>query len=215
MLWDFADYSGSDDEPLLPLLLSERSQELILAAMKEMDKRYNWLADDDGTWDAIHAALGEAYDEIMSDIMPDFTPVGTVVWYIGETSSIPAKWLKCTGQTVSDTDYPELAAVLGTPFHVHPNITLPDLRERFLYGAALNADLGDTGGAATHTLTTAEIPAHTHGYELHTANGATATAARINAATTVTKQTQSEGGGGAHNNMPPYVRGYWIIKVLP
>lgn len=158
---------------------------------------------------------GAMIDDFYDEDNLDFTPVGTVVWYIGETSSIPAKWLKCTGQTVSDTDYPELAAVLGTPFHVHPNITLPDLRERFLYGAALNADLGDTGGAATHTLTTAEIPAHTHGYELHTANGATATAARINAATTVTKQTQSEGGGGAHNNMPPFMRGYWIIKVLP
>jgi len=218
MLWDFADYSDSDSEPLLSLLLSERSIDLVLAAMKEMDKRHNWTAEDDSTWDTIHAALGEAYDELMSEYMPDFTLVGTIVAYAGVLASIPDKWLLCDGAILDVDDYPDLRDVLDTPFDDNTFLYLPDLRSQFIYGASFNSDLGDTGGADTHTLTTAEIPAHTHTVARGNAIGNNASfvvEADGSTPSFATQNTGSTGSGGSHNNMPPYMKLFYIIKVLP
>jgi microcystin-dependent protein len=44
----------------------------------------------------------------------------------------------------------------------HFGYTTTDLRDKFVVGSGLSYNLGDTGGANTVTLTTAEIPVHTH-----------------------------------------------------
>jgi len=71
-----------------------------------------------------------------------------------------------------------------------------------------------TGGEKTHTLTTEEIPAHTHTSTIPT--DGTAIAARIQgnvvtalgSDTTSDVETTSIGGGQAHNNMPPFITCY-------
>lgn len=69
----------------------------------------------------------------------------------------------------------------------------------------------ETGGTKTHTLTTAEIPAHTHIVTSQTAStgGATSyehgTLDTSSAEAEATEVTGSTGGGGAHNNLPPYI----------
>src|SRR5690606_24098955 len=46
---------------------------------------------------------------------------------------------------------------------------VPDLRERFIVGVDDSTyDLGDTGGAAAVTLTTSQMPSHTHSRAAHT-----------------------------------------------
>lgn len=68
----------------------------------------------------------------------------------------------------------------------------------------------ETRGAKTHTLTTAEIPAHTHVLtELRdaTTGGVTTNIALTadTSSTLGTKVSGSTGGGGAHNNIQPSI----------
>lgn len=69
--------------------------------------------------------------------------------------------------------------------------------------------IGETGGAKTHTLTTAEIPAHAHLFDLEgTADLGSAPYSPAPGTGTLYKNyvtTTESGGGGAHNNLQPYV----------
>lgn len=80
------------------------------------------------------------------------------------------------------------------------------LRDRFLLGAGETYTAGATGGEATHTLTTDEMPAHSHGagYGLNLAGGSATNPAFAGGQVT-SNQTSTEGGGQPHNNMPPYL----------
>lgn len=65
--------------------------------------------------------------------------------------------------------------------------------------------LDETGGAKTHILQTSEIPAHTHSVELLSGGSGTGNGGFSN---TSTGTTGSTGGGGAHNNLQPYIVKY-------
>lgn len=65
----------------------------------------------------------------------------------------------------------------------------------------------ETGGSKTHTLSAAEIPAHTHTYDKPDAPTPTSLVGVVStvASVTVGATTGSAGGGGAHNNLQPYI----------
>lgn len=66
-------------------------------------------------------------------------PIGGIIMYSGDVLSLPAEWALCDGTN-------------GTP----------DLRGMFIVGAGGAYTQGDTGGSETVTLTTAQMPVHTH-----------------------------------------------------
>lgn len=89
--------------------------------------------------------------------------VGEIVVLAGST--IPAGALECNGQEVSRTTWADLYAAIGDTWGAGDGSTtfnVPDLRDRVLLGRSATKALGDTGGAETHALTTAEMPTHDH-----------------------------------------------------
>lgn len=168
------------------------------------------------------------------------SPSGAVTQYAG--SSAPTGWLLCDGSAVSRTTYAVLFAVIGTTYGVGDGSTtfnLPNLKGRVPVGldaAQTEFDtLAETGGAKTHTLTSAEMPVHTHVQDSHvhaqnvSANpgsggpayrqdydadiaGGSVYAQGIDTAS-ATATNQNTGGGTAHNNLQPYIVLNYIIKA--
>ena len=66
----------------------------------------------------------------------------------------------------------------------------------------------ETGGAKTHTLTVAEIPAHTHNVTMSTSDSDNDFLSEGNNTGTSTFTTSSTGGDQAHNNLQPYITAY-------
>jgi microcystin-dependent protein len=136
------------------------------------------------------------------------------------TASAPTGWLLCDGSAVSRTTYAALFAILSTIYGVGDGSTtfnLPDLRGRVPVGknAGTFSSLGATGGEETHTLTASEIPAHTHNITTYQ-SGAAGGNGNVNAGNSANSGTaitdNGTGGGGAHNNLPPYLTINFVIK---
>ena len=73
------------------------------------------------------------------------------------TVSVPSKtWVPPVGMILT-TGSPTSPAAL------YDGTSWARITDRFLIGAGGNYSLGSTGGSTAHTLTVAEMPAHSHG----------------------------------------------------
>lgn len=94
------------------------------------------------------------------------TPSGIISQYAG--SAAPTGYLICDGSAISRTTYAALFTAIGTTYGTGNGSTtfnLPDLRQRVpvgKYTSGTFTNLGATGGAENITLSTANLPSHTH-----------------------------------------------------
>jgi microcystin-dependent protein len=142
-------------------------------------------------------------------------PSGSMVAWSSQT--IPSGWLLCNGDAVSRTTYATLFGVTGTTFGSGDGSTtfnLPNGTANVL-GGYLSGDanfgiFGGTVGEATHTLTTNEIPSHSHSGGLSSSGTSNLAAG---GGFTPGVNTGNTGGGAAHNNIQRTLTINWIIKT--
>lgn len=136
-------------------------------------------------------------------------------------SFAPKFWALCNGQALAISQNQALFSLLGTIYGGNGTTTfaLPDLRGRTPLHESNYYPLGESSGAASHTLITSELPSH-----VHTLNGTTASADRkspaggLPAFADENLYTKAAGGSGmdlaavgttggsqAHLNMQPYL----------
>lgn len=136
-------------------------------------------------------------------------------------STAPNGHLLCDGSAVSRATYPDLFSVISTTYGVGDGSTtfnLPNAARRVSVGSGgtgtstLANTVGSTGGAETHTLTTAEMPAHVHTIQHATDGAGGSHFLSGGGSNNTTVDTLSTGGGGAHNNLPPSMVVYKCIK---
>ena len=171
---------------------------------------FQTLASADDTLVMSNAALSAALTEARRHVVP----TGTIVMWSGAVADIPDGWALCDGTG-------------GTP----------DLRGRFIVGAARDAEdagdgyaVGETGGANSVTLNVAQMPEHTHTYgapdEWSSITGAELAGeqyggytAQWDVAEGVVKDfvdfhTTPTGSGQPHENRPPYFALAYIMKII-
>jgi microcystin-dependent protein len=169
-------------------------------AIAQLTIENNWLEDDDPIPDII-AECFDALDSWYLGLMF----VGQISSFLG---AVPASWLALDGNTHNKVDYPELWEALDSQYRDSTTFTLPDLSGLFLAAAGTGSyALGDTGGEDDHTLTAAEMPAHTHTYlppvvdlDLEAVGVPDIMAARLGTPIA----TGSAGSDNAHENRPPF-----------
>ena len=89
---------------------------------------------------------------------------GVLAWAGALPATLPTGYLLCDGSAVDRGAFSGLFAVIGTTWGIGDGSTtfnIPDLRNVFLQGVGTHA-LGSTGGSANVTLTTTQLPSHTH-----------------------------------------------------
>jgi microcystin-dependent protein len=163
--------------------------------------------------------------------------------FLGEIRAVgfsyaPSGWAFCDGSLLPIAQNTALFSLLGTTYggNGQTNFALPDLRGKIAVeqgqGQGLsNYDLGQQGGTETVTISTAEMPHHTHGMGANSNDAgqtnpdtgyfaqpdntiksrtlyATATNASMNASA-----VQPTGGGQSHANMMPFQTVVFIIAT--
>jgi microcystin-dependent protein len=161
--------------------------------------------------------------------------------YLGEIMLLsfnyaPSGWALCNGQLLPINQNQVLFSLLGTTYggNGQTNFALPDLRGRVAIhkgqGPGLSPrQLGEIGGEQAHTLTLAELCAHTHVARAHSASGAAAAPAadvvpaRNPAQIPAWSPTAdtlmgsgavaNAGGSQAHLNMQPFLALNYVIAL--
>lgn len=173
--------------------------------------------------------LASEYNKLRSDL----PPVGSVIFWA--LSSVPDGWLLCDGSSILVANYGSLFAIIGYTFGgAGANFTLPDMRERFVFGKSGTYAIGSTG-AGTVTLASTNLPSHyhsitaeanhTHGIDVTT--GAPQTLINVYANTATDGGTYATDSAGTHDHgaftgstgsgnaftiLPPYLALHSIIK---
>lgn len=182
----------------------------VMGALELLTHPEYWREEGDVAVSYAVEACSQMFSEYQFMLNP--VPVGTIqLWPI---NAIPAGWVGCDGLGYDKEYFSELYSVIGGFFgEDETTFNTPPLWDRFPLNAGNFHNAGETGGAETHTLDTSEIPAHTHTIPL-TSTTLFVAPGEVPGSIPVaffTDNTGSTGGGGAHNNMPPFLVVQYMI----
>ena len=158
-------------------------------------------------------------------------PLGSIEIWAGSCEDLPENYMPCDGRVLFQEEYPDLYAVIGDRYvdNGRPGgfptgmFRIPDLRGRFVVGMDANdedyAEPGLYGGTKKVELTVDQMPSHAHElmFSAHV-NGVRSeqggTEGRIITSPNMPhSETESSGGGAAHENRPPYLVLGYIMRV--
>jgi microcystin-dependent protein len=130
----------------------------------------------------------------------------------------PKGWAMCNGQILPINQNQALFALLGTTYGGDGRTTfaLPNLQGSAPMHTGAGHTLGEKAGEVNHTLTLAELPAHTHAVTASSANGTipgpgvpaaadNAYGPPANPVGLLPASLAAAGGSQAHNNMMPFL----------
>ncbi len=155
--------------------------------------------------------------------------VGEIRMFAGNFA--PAGWMFCEGQLLPISENETLFQLIGTTYGGDGQSTfaLPDLRGRLPLHQGNGFILAETGGAEEITLTTSQIPAHSHALLASADQGGSpnpagnltsrppATFIYLEDAPTVNMAAQAigpVGGSQPHTNFQPYLCIDFIISLF-
>lgn len=147
--------------------------------------------------------------------------IGGIVMFGGNFA--PRGWALCDGSLLAISSFSALFSILGTTYggDGRTSFGLPDLRGRFPMHAGSGPGLsprrlGEKGGNEDTTLSTFNMPPHTHSHDevlvrgIDTPQGTGVT----DGAKTGTQASASTGNGTSFSNMPPFLAVNFIIALV-
>jgi len=165
----------------------------------------------------LNGNASEAFNATTAVVGTNSTQVATTAFTTASIAAIPT----ITSAVVNALTYP-IGSVYTSVVSTDPSTLLgvgtwaAFGAGRVLMGTGGGYTAGDTGGAATHTLTTAEMPSHTHtvGYEDNSWPDGAGDQAENNVWNSIRapdeyRATTATGGNGSHNNLQPYIVVYF------
>jgi len=161
---------------------------------------------------------------------------GMLVCWAGAAGSVPAGWLLCDGASVATATYADLHTAIGYVYGgAGANFNLPNLVDRFVRGQSTQT--AATGGADSLTLSTAQMPSHTHtaavtdGGHTHTLPRSSGSGsdhiyddkgndffgaplgATMSSTTGISVTNSTTGSSSSFDNRPAYIELMYIIKT--
>lgn len=185
-----------------------------MGAVSELTKSYNWELFGEQTPQDMADAYAPIY-QAMAVNPGRGCMIGSVVALA--TQALPSGVLLCNGASHLRTDYPDLYAIINSAYITDAdNFVVPDLRDTFIYGASAMSEIDDSGGSSSVSLSSANMPAHTHTYSAPVV-GVTALGVGVpvpSNAGIIPTITSSAGAGTSFNIINPYIKlAYGIVAL--
>ena len=157
----------------------------------------------------INGNAAESFSALTASSGTNTTQVATTAFVTTAIDNIPSSY-PVGSVFLTVTNYADSAAVVAA---IGGTTWVRFGEGRMMVGySTTDSDFGTvqgTGGSKTHTLTTDEIPSHTHDITFNAqGDGFGGTPAMSIVSGGSSRATESTGGGQAHNNLPPYIVTY-------